>query len=40
MPFYSHQLVFFIEPFHRMFYINDLAISYPHAEVERVPVSK
>ncbi|KAF6832281.1 pap2 domain protein [Colletotrichum plurivorum] len=28
----------FIEPFHRMFFINDLHISYPHAEVERVPV--
>ncbi|GKT91460.1 PAP2 superfamily protein [Colletotrichum tofieldiae] len=27
----------FIEPFHRMFFINDLHISYPHAEVERVP---
>lgn len=23
-----------------MFVINDLNISYPHAEVERVPVSK
>lgn len=28
-----------VEPFHRLFYINDLAISFPHAEVERVPVS-
>lgn len=26
------------EPFHRLFFINDLAISFPHAEVERVPV--
>lgn len=31
-------LVFFIEPFHRMFYINNLNIAFPHAEVERVPV--
>ncbi|KAI1102700.1 PAP2-domain-containing protein [Jackrogersella minutella] len=28
----------FVEPFHRMFYINNLNISFPHAEVERVPV--
>lgn len=28
-----------VEPFHRLFYINDLAISFPHAEVERVPVT-
>ncbi|KAK8115676.1 hypothetical protein PG984_012178 [Apiospora sp. TS-2023a] len=27
-----------VEPFHRMFSISDLAISFPHAEVERVPV--
>lgn len=33
------QLAFFVEPFHRMFVINDLNISYPHAEIERVPVS-
>ncbi|KAL5890367.1 hypothetical protein ACKVWC_005576 [Pyricularia oryzae] len=31
-------LVFFVEPFHRMFSISDLAISFPHAEHERVPV--
>ncbi|KAI0442723.1 PAP2 superfamily protein [Xylaria telfairii] len=31
-------LVFFVEPFHRMFYINNLNIAFPHAEVERVPV--
>ncbi|EOO00375.1 putative pap2 superfamily protein [Phaeoacremonium minimum UCRPA7] len=30
---------FFLEPFHRMFFINDLAISFPHAEHERVPVA-
>lgn len=30
----------FIEPFHRMFFINDLNISYPHAIVERVSVGK
>ncbi|KAL8719805.1 MAG: hypothetical protein Q9225_003240 [Loekoesia sp. 1 TL-2023] len=26
------------EPFHRMFSLDDLAIQFPHAEVERVPV--
>jgi diacylglycerol diphosphate phosphatase / phosphatidate phosphatase len=31
-------LVFFVEPFHRMFYINNLNIAFPHAEIERVPV--
>ncbi|TDZ39090.1 Diacylglycerol pyrophosphate phosphatase 1 [Colletotrichum sidae] len=31
-------MLVFIEPFHRMFFINDLHISFPHAEVERVPV--
>jgi len=31
-------MVFLIEPFHRMFYINDLHIAFPHAEIERVPV--
>ncbi len=36
----SFQMVVFIEPFHRMFFINDLNISYPHAEVERVSVRK
>ncbi|CAK7564331.1 MAG: hypothetical protein SEPTF4163_002220 [Sporothrix epigloea] len=30
---------FFVEPFHRLFFVNDLNISYPHAVVERVPVS-
>lgn len=30
---------FFVEPFHRMFYINNLNISFPHAVVERVPVA-
>ncbi|RYP51783.1 hypothetical protein DL768_002930 [Monosporascus sp. mg162] len=29
---------FLVEPFHRLFFINDLHISFPHAEVERVPV--
>ncbi|KAI1341034.1 acid phosphatase/Vanadium-dependent haloperoxidase [Xylariaceae sp. FL0016] len=28
----------FVEPFHRMFFINNLNIAFPHAEVERVPV--
>ncbi|KAI5859256.1 acid phosphatase/Vanadium-dependent haloperoxidase [Durotheca rogersii] len=27
-----------VEPFHRMFFINNLNIGFPHAEVERVPV--
>ncbi|KAL2187701.1 acid phosphatase/Vanadium-dependent haloperoxidase [Thermothelomyces heterothallicus CBS 203.75] len=31
-------LQFFVEPFHRMFSLNDLRISFPHAEVERVPL--
>ncbi|KAL8840756.1 MAG: hypothetical protein Q9170_001194 [Blastenia crenularia] len=26
------------EPFHRMFSLDDLAIQFPHAEIERVPV--
>ncbi|KAI1847519.1 hypothetical protein JX266_006371 [Neoarthrinium moseri] len=30
---------FFVEPFHRMFFINDLRIAFPHAEHERVPVA-
>ncbi|KAL2133835.1 hypothetical protein VTI74DRAFT_1558 [Chaetomium olivicolor] len=30
---------FFVEPFHRMFSLNDLRISFPHAEVERVPLT-
>lgn len=30
---------FFAEPFHRMFFINNINIMYPHALVERVPVS-
>ncbi|CAK7235302.1 hypothetical protein SBRCBS47491_009247 [Sporothrix bragantina] len=30
---------FFVDPFHRLFFVNDLNISYPHAEIERVPVS-
>ncbi|KAG5975308.1 hypothetical protein E4U56_003840 [Claviceps arundinis] len=31
-------LALFVTPFHRMFYINDLRISYPHALHERVSV--
>lgn len=31
-------IVLLVEPFHRMFFINDLAISFPYAEKERVPV--
>lgn len=30
---------FFVEPFHRMFSLDNLAIQFPHAEVERVSVS-
>ncbi|KAK3492210.1 phosphatidic acid phosphatase type 2/haloperoxidase [Neurospora hispaniola] len=29
----------FVEPFHRLFTINDIRISFPHAEVERVPLA-
>ncbi|KAK4135091.1 PAP2-domain-containing protein [Trichocladium antarcticum] len=29
---------FYVVPFHRMFSVNDLRISFPHAEVERVPL--
>ena len=29
-----------LEPFHRMFSLDNLAIQFPHAEIERVPVSK
>lgn len=32
------QLVFLVEPFHRMFFINNINLQYPHALVERVPV--
>lgn len=34
------QIQFFVEPFHRMFSLNDLRIAFPHAEVERVPLRK
>lgn len=34
------QVGLFATPFHRMFYVNDLRISYPHAEHQRVPVGK
>ncbi|CAJ2505851.1 Uu.00g132450.m01.CDS01 [Anthostomella pinea] len=27
-----------VEPFHRMFFVNNLDIGFPHAQVERVPV--
>jgi hypothetical protein len=33
------QIQFLAEPFHRMFFLDNLSISYPHAEVERVSVS-
>ena len=32
------QIQFFVEPFHRMFFLDNLSIQYPHAEVERVSV--
>ncbi|EEY23898.1 diacylglycerol pyrophosphate phosphatase [Verticillium alfalfae VaMs.102] len=31
-------IIAFVEPFHRMFFVNDLHIMFPHAEVERVSV--
>jgi len=33
-------MLLLVEPFHRMFAINDINIAFPHAEVERVPVCK
>lgn len=33
------QIQFLAEPFHRMFYLNDLRIAYPHALIERVSVT-
>ncbi|KAF1851169.1 NAD(P)-binding protein [Cucurbitaria berberidis CBS 394.84] len=30
---------FLAEPFHRMFFLDNLAIGYPHAEIERVSVA-
>ena len=33
------QIQFLAEPFHRMFYLSDLRIAYPHALVERVSVA-
>jgi diacylglycerol diphosphate phosphatase/phosphatidate phosphatase len=33
------QIQFLAEPFHRMFFLDNLSISYPHAEIERVSVS-
>ncbi|PMD15788.1 acid phosphatase/Vanadium-dependent haloperoxidase [Hyaloscypha hepaticicola] len=32
-------LAFFINPFHRMFFINNINLLYPHALKERMPVS-
>ncbi|PNS14944.1 Diacylglycerol pyrophosphate phosphatase 1 [Sphaceloma murrayae] len=32
-------LQIFQEPFHRLFYLDDHRIQYPHADVERVPVA-
>lgn len=32
------KLVLFVNPFHRMFVIDDINLKYPHALVERVPV--
>ena len=33
-------LQIFVVPFHRLFYLDDHRIQFPHAEVERVPVCK
>lgn len=33
------QIQVLVEPFHRMFSLDNIAIQYPHAAVERVPVS-
>merc|ERR1712098_241387 len=33
------ELVTFVEPFHRMFFISNINIQYPHALKERVPVT-
>lgn len=30
---------FFVEPFHRMFFLDNINIQYPHAEHERVPLT-
>ncbi|KUI62056.1 Diacylglycerol pyrophosphate phosphatase 1 [Cytospora mali] len=32
-------IVLVVDPFHRLFFINDLAISFPYAEVEQVSVT-
>lgn len=32
-------MLLLVEPFHRMFTLDNIAIQFPHAEVERVPVS-
>ena len=37
--FSTSQVQFLIEPFHRMFFLSNLNIQYPHALVERVPVT-
>lgn len=33
------QIQAFVEPFHRMFTLDNVSLQYPHAAVERVPVS-
>lgn len=33
------QILMIAEPFHRMFSLDNIAIQYPHAEIERVSVS-
>lgn len=32
------QIQFIVEPFHRMFSLDNISIQYPHADVERVSV--
>lgn len=36
---YRDQIAMIAEPFHRMFSLDNLAIQFPHAKVERVPTS-
>lgn len=33
------QIALIAEPFHRMFSLDNIAIQFPHADVERVPTS-
>lgn len=33
------QIITIVEPFHRMFSLDNINLQYPHTLVERVPVS-